>query len=71
MLGLGLSGQPGPAQRLNSALWSGAAGDRPYDRAERLRDLQLLVCPVSGEGGQQAVAIAVNAEHGARGKRCS
>ena len=29
-----------------------------------MRDLQLLVRPMGGEGGQQAVAIAVNAEHG-------
>lgn len=49
-----------------SALGSGAAGDRPHDRSERLGDLQLLVRPVGGEGGQQAVAIALNAEHGAK-----
>jgi hypothetical protein len=28
-----------------------------------LRDLQLLVGPVGREGGQKAVAVAVDAEH--------
>ena len=48
----------------DSALGPGPAGDRPDHQPQGLRELQLLICPVGGEGGQQADAVAVNAEHG-------
>jgi hypothetical protein len=35
-----------------------------------LGDLQLLLGPVGSEGGQEAVAIAVDAEHGVVLKGC-
>lgn len=41
-----------------------SAGDRPHHRFECRRDLQLLIGPVGKKGRQQAVAVAVNAEHG-------
>ena len=40
------------------------SADRPHLRLERRWDLQLLVDPVGSKGRQQAVAIAVDAEHG-------
>jgi hypothetical protein len=38
--------------------------DRLNHRPWRCWDLQLLVGPVGSEGHQQAVAVAVNPEHG-------
>ncbi len=40
------------------------AADRPHDCFGCRRDLQLLIGPVGKKGRQQAVAVAVNAEHG-------
>jgi hypothetical protein len=37
---------------------------KPSHLPQGLGNLQLLICPVSGEGGQQADAVAVDAEHG-------
>ncbi|MEY4359306.1 MAG: hypothetical protein RLZZ631_792 [Cyanobacteriota bacterium] len=48
----------------DSALGAGPAGDRPDHRPQGLGNLQLLICPVGGEGSQQADAVAVDAEHG-------
>ncbi len=42
----------------------GLAPDRPHHRPERLKGLPLLFRPMGDEGCQQAVAVAVNAEHG-------
>jgi hypothetical protein len=47
-----------------SALGSSPGADRRHHRPQGLGDLQLLLCPVGGEGGQEAVAIAVDSEHG-------
>ncbi len=47
-----------------SAQRPGAAADRPHHRLEQGRNLELLIGPVGGEGCQQAVAVAVDAEHG-------
>jgi len=49
---------------LRSAQRSGPAADRLHHRLECRRDLQLLVGPVGSKGRQQAVAVAVDAEHG-------
>lgn len=38
--------------------------DRLYYRLEHVRNLKLLIGPVGGEGCQQAVTVAVDAEHG-------
>jgi hypothetical protein len=62
IFGPGQAGLPGPTDGFSA--WAGAAGDRPHHRPERLRELQLLIRPVGGESGQQAVAVAVDAEHG-------
>jgi len=40
-------------------------------RPERWRSLQLLIRPMGSKGRQQAVAVAMNAEHGVRSDRCS
>ena len=52
----------GYGSRVNQAPWQTA--DRPHLRLERRRNLQLLVDPVGSKGRQQAVAVAVDAEHG-------
>ena len=46
-----------------SAPWPGLAADRRHRGPELLGDLQLLVGPVGQEGSEQAVAVAMNAEH--------
>ena len=40
-------------------------------RPERWRKLQLLIRPMGSKGRQQAVAVAMNAEHGVCSDRCS
>ena len=40
------------------------AADRPHHLFECRRDLQLLIGPVGEKRRQQAVAVAVNTEHG-------
>ena len=48
----------------DSALGPGPAGDRPDHPPQGLGDLELLICPVGREGGQQADAVAVDSEDG-------
>ena len=45
-------------------LQPGSAADRRHRWPQCLWDLQLLLCPVSSESSQQAVAVAVDSEHG-------
>ena len=60
------TGGPASSSRLRGLAhrWAGSPPDRPQHRPERLGDLQLLFRPVGGEGGEEAVAVTVDAEHG-------
>ena len=50
--------------RSASSWCNGPATDRWHQQPAGGGNLQLLVCPVGGQGGQKAVAVAVDSEHG-------